>query len=77
MSLTHNAAVPPADPPRNRRQFLQSVGGAALIGASAPLWLPTFAAANPSAESAAERTVLKFHESLTPRVLPGRRSPRR
>jgi hypothetical protein len=48
-----------------RREFMRTVGGAALIGATAPALFTGLAQAAPTAKSAAETTVGEFYKSLS------------
>ncbi len=52
----------------DRRNFVKTVGGAALLGAASPLLFdPRFAHAAPSPSSAAETAVARFYSSLSER----------
>src|SRR5262249_49995317 len=66
MHLQDRPSCPDCDLPLDRRDFLRTVGSAALVGAAAPALLggrPAYAA--PSPKSAAETAVVRFYNSLT------------
>lgn len=58
-------SCPDCDRPFDRRTFMRTVGGAALVGAAAPAFLAARAHAAPTAKSAAESAVGRFYESLS------------
>ena len=59
-------ACPDCEQDVDRRLFLKAVGGAAVLGATAPLLLNApFALAAPSPKSAAETTVAELYKSLS------------
>src|SRR5262245_66599975 len=57
---------PDCDTPLDRRTFIRSVSGAALVGAAAPVLLGgRFVQAAPSSKSTAETAVVRFFNSLS------------
>ncbi|MFN0056116.1 MAG: DUF3500 domain-containing protein [Planctomycetales bacterium] len=66
MSIPRSSECPDCQVPLDRRTFLRSVGGAALVGAAAPtLWNGATALAAPTPKSAAETAVVRFYNTLT------------
>ncbi len=53
------------DTPLDRRTFIQTVGGAALVGAAVPTVLSRVVYAGPTPKSAAETAVGRFYDSLS------------
>lgn len=58
-------SCPDCERPFDRRTFMRTLGSAALAGAAAPAFLAARAHAAPTAKSAAETAVGRFHDSLS------------
>jgi hypothetical protein len=65
MSHLNAVRCPDCDPPLDRRAFLTTVGGAALVASAVPTLLNRSLYAAPTAKSAAETTVAQFYQSLS------------
>jgi len=66
MTSRTQRSCPDCEPQLDRRDFIRTVGSAALIGAAGPALLSgRYAAAAPTSQSAAETAVVRFYNSLS------------